>query len=353
LTGQPVSVVLTVLNEAGGIARLLDDLLGQDAPPDEIVVVDGGSTDGTQVIAGRYSAASRVGGEDAPRHPEVRLVAAPGANISQGRNRGITEARNELIAVTDAGVRLDRDWLRLITQPLLDGTADVVAGFFQPDPHSPFETAMGATVLPALEDVDPAAFLPSSRSIAFRRDVWRRVEGYPEWLDYCEDLIFDLNIRAAGVRLAFEPRAAAHFRPRSSLRAFFRQYYRYARGDGKADLWRKRHAFRYATYLHLLATLACLASPRGRRHRVAVAYFTLTSLLGALAYCAKPVRRLTRQISPLPPRRERGRVRELRHWLLMLALIPVIRVTGDAAKMAGYPAGWLWRLRHKPGDWRR
>ena len=38
------------------------------------------------------------------------------------------------------------------------------------------------------------------------------------------------------------------FVPRESLRSFWTQYYRYARGDGKADLWRKRHAIRYATY---------------------------------------------------------------------------------------------------------
>ncbi|HLQ33904.1 MAG TPA: glycosyltransferase [Chloroflexota bacterium] len=326
-----VSVVLTVLNEASAIGGLLDDLLAQDTPADEVLVVDGGSIDGTPDVIRGY-------GEP------VRLICLPGANISQGRNRGIEDARNDVVVVTDAGVRLKPDWLRLITAPLQCHQAEVVAGFFEPDPRSPVEAAMGATVLPALDDVDPATFLPSSRSLAFRKNVWRQVGGYPEWLDYCEDLIFDLNLRrVAGVRVAFEPRATVRFRPRSSLPAFFRQYYRYARGDGKADLWRARHTLRYAAYMHLVATAACLFFPDARRHRGAVGYLMLSSLLGGTAYLWKPLRRLMKL----------GGGATAAEWAYMLALLPLIRLSGDVAKMLGYPAGWWWRLRHKPEDWRR
>ena len=95
----------------------------------------------------------------------------------------------------------------------------------------------------------PETFLPSSRSVAFRKAAWITAGGYPEWIDYCEDLIFDLRLREIAAPMIFEPGALVYFRPRPSLNAFYRQYYRYARGDGKADLWRKRHAIRYATYL--------------------------------------------------------------------------------------------------------
>ena len=108
---------------------------------------------------------------------------------------------------------------------------------------------MGATVLPDRSDIDPATFLPSSRSVAFRKSVWSEVGGYPEWLDYCEDLIYDLAIRERFGPFTFAPDALVHFRPRTTMRAFFTQYYRYARGDGKANLWPKRHAIRYLTYL--------------------------------------------------------------------------------------------------------
>jgi hypothetical protein len=240
-------------------------------------------------------------------------------------------------------VRLQPDWLRKITAALQTGDAEVVAGFFQPDPHKPFEIAMGATVLPALEDIDPETFLPSSRAIAFRKDVWRRAGGYPEWLDYCEDLIFDINIRRlSGVRQAFEPAATVAFRPRSSLRAFFRQYYRYARGDGKADLWRNRHAARYLAYGHLVAVIACLLAPSARRHRGTMAALLTSVGVGGALYLRKPLRRLR----TLETRGSVGM------WLRVVALLPVVRLTGDVAKMLGYPAGWVWRMRHRPPDWR-
>ena len=54
---------------------------------------------------------------------------------------------------------------------------------------------------------------------------------------------------------AWAPQAVVFFRPRTNLKSFWQQYFRYARGDGKADLWRLRHAIRYATYLLLVPAL--------------------------------------------------------------------------------------------------
>jgi len=193
---------------------------------------------------------------------------------------------------------------------------------------------MGATVLPALEDIDPSTFLPSSRSVAFRKAAWREVGGYPEWLDYSEDLMFDIALRDAGKQFAFAPGAVAHFRPRADLPAFYRQYYRYARGDGKANLWLKRHAARYATY-----TLGPAIAVSSLLHRSSLPGKAglLAVLLAAAAYCRRPYMRLFPMLRGLP----------LTSALYALALVPVIRLTGDIAKMLGYPVGVLWRLTHK------
>ena len=233
-----------------------------------------------------------------------------------------------MILVTDAGVVLPADWMERLARPLLDyPDLDVVGGFFESAPRSVFELALGATTLPLADEIDPATFNPSSRSVAFRRGAWRKVGGYPEWLDYCEDLWFDFELRKAGQRVGFEPRAVVQFRPRTSPRAFFLQYYRYARGDGKAGIMLRRHAIRYATY-----AFAAVAAESLRPTLLAALG------LGAAAYCRRPWLRL-------------WRTRQRHGWAELAAAaawVPALRALGDVAKMCGFPAGLLWARRNRP-----
>jgi glycosyltransferase involved in cell wall biosynthesis len=321
-----VSVVATVLNEAGSVRDLVTSIRDQTLPPDEIVIVDGGSTDGTWETLRELASDANL--------PPVRAISRPGANISLGRNVAIDAARGPWIAVTDAGVTLDDKWLARLVGPLQAGRS-LAAGFFVADAHGAFQTALGATTLPHAEDVDNG-FLPSSRSAAFLKQVWVDCGGYPEWLDYCEDLVFDIRAEAAAGGWTFVPGAVAHFRPRASLGAFVRQYYLYARGDGKAGLWPKRHAIRYGTYL--VAGPALLALAVGARKPLA----TATLAAGAGAILVQPYRRLGRMWGPL----------ETPERLRAAAWVPAIRIAGDLAKMAGYPAGVVWRWRNRPPEWR-
>jgi glycosyltransferase involved in cell wall biosynthesis len=305
------ALVATVLNEIDSIDALLRSIAAQTHPPDEVVIADGGSRDGTRERLAEWS-----------HQVPLKMVDAPDSTIARGRNLAIEASRGELIAVTDAGVRLERDWLEKLLGRL-DAEVDVVAGFFEPDTRTVFEHAMGATVLPAREDVQADRFLPSSRSVLFRRAAWERAGRYPEWLDYCEDLVFDLALKRAGCRFAFAPEAAVWFRPRGSLASFFRQYFVYARGDGKADLWRTRHAIRYATYAFLVWATA-------RPSTVKLGLL----LVGAMAYTRRPYQRLVPRLHNLSTRQAASAV----------ALVPVIRLIGDVAKMLGYPVGVAWRI---------
>ena len=325
-----VSVIATVLNEGESVHRLLDSLVAQTRPPDEVVIVDGGSTDDTVAVLEKYAAEGRL---------PLRVIACPGTNISQGRNAAIHAATGEIIASTDAGVRLGPDWLAALLEPFDRsdaGRVAVVSGFFLPDPQTDFEVALGATTLPAPGDVVPERFLPSSRSVAYRRAAAQAVGGYPAWLDYCEDLIFDFKLRERYGPFHFVPRAVAYFRPRPTLRDFVKQYYRYARGDGKANLWFRRHLIRYLTYLAatpLLIALALLHSP----------WWGLGFLAGGAFMFGTPFKRLW------PVTQGWSLLRRLRAF----AWVPVIRVAGDVAKMAGYPVGVWWRMRQRGGrSWR-
>ena len=316
-----VAIIATVLNEGNSITELLNTVVAQTRQPDEVIFVDGGSTDATVEVIQSYA-----------DHLPLKVLARPGANISEGRNAAIGAASSEVIASTDAGVRLAPEWLESLVEPFESADDDppgVVCGFFLPDPRTPFEAAMGATILPREQEIDPTSFLPSSRSVAFLREAWKEWP-YPEWLDYCEDLIFDLGLKELGYQFEFRPRALARFRPRSSLKAFFKQYYRYARGDGKADLWRKRHAARYATYLvagPALLALTIWSSP----------WWLLALGVGGTAYLWTPYRRLLPDLSNMP----------LVKQFKALAMVPVIRIVGDVAKMCGYPVGLAWRFRRR------
>jgi glycosyltransferase involved in cell wall biosynthesis len=323
---EGVSVVATVRDEARTIDALLDSLARQTRPADEVVIVDGGSSDGTLEELRR-----RALGGDLP----LVVISLPGSNISAGRNAAVAAARGPVIAVTDAGVVLEARWLEALLERKDAAGARAVGGFFVADGRGAFETALGATTLPDVDDVEPAAFLPSSRSVAYLKSDWAAAGGYPEWLDYCEDLVFDFRLREVAGPLAFAPDAVARFRPRGDLGSFARQYYRYARGDGKADLWWRRHAIRYGTYLVLGPVLLAAG--------LAGTLWAWPALgLGLCAVVARPYRRLAGQWSGLTvPERLRA-----------LMWVPVIRVTGDLAKMAGYPVGLVWRWRHRPPDWR-
>lgn len=315
-----VSVIATIKNEGEALRGLLDSLLDQTRPPDEVVICDGGSTDDTLAILAEYQA-----------WLPLKIIEAPGSNISQGRNAAIAAAAGPIIAATDAGVVLAPVWLAELTAPFeRDGSTAVVSGWFEPDPYTDFEVVMGATVLPELADIQPTTFLPSSRSVAFLKNAWSAVGGYPEWLDYSEDLVFDMALRQEFGAFAFAPRARVYFRPRGSLRSFAKQYYFYARGDGKANLWWRRHMVRYATYLvgvPLIGRLIWREKWLG----------WILLLLGTGAYTRRPAVRLWgATYGWRPPTRARA-----------FALILIIRVVGDVAKMVGYPVGLWWRWRRR------
>lgn len=310
-----VSLVCTVRNEEDNIAQLIESMIGQSLTPDEIVINDCNSVDATTAIVQQYIDMGFA----------IRLVVG-GHNIPSGRNNAIYHATSEIIACTDAGLILDRHWLRRLVAPILAGEADVAAGFFRPLPRSVFELAVGSTNYRDAHEIVPEQFMPFGKSVAFRKQVWDHVDGYPEWASHCEDLLFDFALQRSGARFVFVPDALVHFRPRSTMQQFYRQYFFYARGDAIGGLWLKRHALRYAVYLFGLLLM------------IAGSFGWLVLAGGAIAYCLQPWMRLWQ-------RHKEG----VNAWQTLFAalLVPWIRVIGDIAKMVGYPVGW-WTLYRNP-----
>ena len=140
--------------------------------------------------------------------------------------------------------------------------------------------------------------------------------------------MFDLNCKTLGAHVVLQPAATVRFRPRPTVRAFFLQYYRYARGDGKANLWPGRHALRYAAYVIAGGLLW-----HGRHNPL----WWLVLGLAAVGATRKPMLRVLTEPTP------RGPVALLQS----LGSILCLRVVGDIAKMLGYPVGVWWRWRNR------
>ena len=256
------------------------------------------------------------------------VLSVPGASISEGRNTAIAAAAGPWIAANDAGTHLSADWFETMAARMTDDV-DVVSGFSEPLEGAFLASTIGAVITPTLDEIDSATFLPSSRSVAFRKSSWADVGGYPEWLDYCEDLVFDFALIEHGHRIVFEPKAVVGWDARATYRAFFKQYFRYARGDGKANLWRKRHIARYGAYfigIVLIVLSIVIWNP--------IPLILLA--LGGAGYLSKFWRRVWRR-----------RDRVIKNPIASLLLVPLTVVIGDVAKMLGYPVGIAWRREHR------
>ena len=300
-----VSLIATVLNAEEHIGAFLASIAAQTRQPDEIVIVDGGSTDG--MVAALRAADG------------LTLLEEPGANISRGRNVAIGHAAHDVVAVADADCVYGPGWLAALVAPIEDG-ADVSMGWTEPIVDSMLAACVSSLGLPLSPDeVDPATFMPSARSVAFRRDALEAVGGYPEWLAIGEDMWVNHRWRERPFDLRFAPEAVAGWRPRASLGSIWTQYAKYARGDAQAGMYPERHALRIAVYGGLLAALA------SRR-----TWPKLLAAAGAVSYARTPV--------------VRARTRAPWRRAAVTVLVPALLLFTDMAKMYGYVRGLADRL---------
>ena len=223
MKNETVAVIATVLNERHSIQALLNAFLAQTLVPDEITVVDGGSTDGTIEVLKSYQNKCAV----------LKVHVEPGVNIARGRNIAIHRSSCSIIAVTDGGCRPEPNWLEELVRPLLDDPSyGAVAGMQRIVGANRFEEFAGllsTSVNSAVED-DRMFY---GRNSAFRKTIWAGTGGYPEWLYTAEDTLFALRAKALGCRVALSDRAVVSWRPRPNLRKLCKQYFLYGRGSGR------------------------------------------------------------------------------------------------------------------------
>ena len=298
-----VTVVTAVLNEQAGIGVLLGALAAQSRRPDEVIIADGGSSDGTLNVIHSLSASLPY---------PVRVIHVPG-KIAAARNAAIEEASGDTIAVTDGDCVPGANWLRDLTQPIDQRRARAAAGAYAADAHAPLERAIATfTWVPLSEST--TRFLPSHRSVAFERSLWREIGGYNTVIDSGEDTLFDVRIEQI-CGFEYVPSASVMWKPRNSVRKALRQQIFYGGGDGQARI---QIAYHLSIAVFVLLEM-CIFTPVPF-----LRYAGIAAYLAALAYFARKHFKLFGRLFP-----------DIVSVAGLLVLLPAARLVGFAIGMCG------------------
>jgi GT2 family glycosyltransferase len=272
-----VSVIVAVRNEAEWIEGCLDALACQTYSRErtELILVDGRSDDGTVERARSWATS---------RDMALRIVDNPGRLTPAGFNRGLAAASGEVIVILGARARPAPDFLEASVAALVRTGADAVGGVVETVPSTVGRVARAVALAQRSPfGVGDAGYRYAEREGetdtvnygAYRRDVFRRIGGFDEALQWVEDDELNYRLRKAGGRLVLDPAIRVRYLARPTLGALWRQRYRWGFNKPRVarqhpGQMRPRHAVP-AAFVLALAGGALLAARGGRARRPLVA----------------------------------------------------------------------------------
>jgi glycosyltransferase involved in cell wall biosynthesis len=227
-----LSVIVPCRNAAAFIGAQLDALARQACDRDwEVVVVDNGSTDGTRDVVETYRG----------KLPNLVLMrATERSGAAYARNAGARAARGENIAFCDADDEVGNGWLAAVVSALQ--AREAIA--FRIDTVK-LNFGGGERTIPQSEGLQSYTYPPylpfSGSTIALRRALFLRLNGFDESMLACEDADLCWRLQLAGAPLYFVREAVVHVRLRESVRAMCRQ----------ARLWGEYNVVLYKKYRRL------------------------------------------------------------------------------------------------------
>lgn len=219
-----ISLVIPVKNEEESLENLYRSICEQTHQPDEVVLVDGGSTDKTVEIAKKLKSGTF----------NFKIIETPQASPGKGRNIGVENAENDWIAFTDGGIKLEKDWLEKLVQVAeISLETDIVYGNCSPVTETFFEKCAAISYIPPLRENQIR--WKSIASYLMKKKVWEAVGGFPD-LRAAEDLMFMEAAEEKGFIFDFAPEAKIHWFLRPDLTSTFRKFVLYS----KHNVWAKR-----------------------------------------------------------------------------------------------------------------
>ncbi len=229
-----LTVVIPCYNEARFLTRTLAALAAQTRPADEILLVDGGSTDETVALARDLAAEL-----DLP----LRVLTNPDRHIPHALNIGIEAATGRFIARLDGHSQPADDYLEACLTAWSESGADIVGGSWLVEPGANTDTAEAIAIAArtplgsggaAYRDNGVQAHDADTVPFGFyEKRLWSALGGYNETLLTNEDYEFALRVRREGGRVRFDPRIRCVYFARADLGALAEQYWRYGLWKGR------------------------------------------------------------------------------------------------------------------------
>jgi succinoglycan biosynthesis protein ExoA len=225
-----VSIIIPCFNEQATIGLVLDALEAQTYPHDrmEVVITDGGSTDGTLATIQTWAAGHR----DIP----IRVIQKPASTIPSALNAAIKASTGEIILRMDAHSKPHPEYVERSINALTEGRGQNVGGIWEIQPGG--ESWIARSIASAAAHpigvggaryryADQPAHVDTVPFGAFHRRLLDQVGMFDETLLTNEDYEFNARIRQSGGRVWLDPQIRSVYYARRTLRALSRQYWRY------------------------------------------------------------------------------------------------------------------------------
>jgi O-antigen biosynthesis protein len=220
-TAAKVSVVVCAYNAADTLDECLTSLEQLTYPDFEVIVVNDGSGDRT--------------GEIARQHPFCRVIDLEHGGLSHARNAGLAAAAGDIVAYTDADVRVDPHWLTYLVQPFLNPEVVAAGGLSLPPLDSPWMAhcvarAPGGPTHVLLDD-RTAEHVPGC-NLAVRREALQAIGGFnPIYLRAGDDVDVCWRLQATGGKIEYVPAALVWHHHRATVRGYWQQQVGYGEGE--------------------------------------------------------------------------------------------------------------------------